>query len=496
MRSYQHTVVVSDSLKTDTIRERTSGAGTESLNNLLIGSGKQLRSDQIQERTTNSGITSNSNLIVSSGKTLKTNTLSSTTGGGTPVAVSTGLTVAADVQIDNNSLLKVDQIQKNSGSYIVLGSSLVQMSGFVATPNITADNLNENTLAAGVTSTANLKVAAGKTLSTNTLAPTTGSTVSFSGYLENASEGVKVANCYADSLREYTASNGVVVQNTLKLNTAASSSADKLLVWDSTGKSVGYAKAATVRGYGMAWLEDFAGAVPGSWSGVQANVSCDKPWQVNSDNVGNVYIGFDSGPLFLNQAGEYLSGAIYPYINGSADADHYWAFNSYQSFYREKGDITFDAQFRIPYAWGSGYYDSLQLFMGFGSNSFNGSNIVDMDYWSGLFYDSGTDNQHWLFTQNDSGVNSISYSTSSEYLSTVLLRFKMVVKSSSIEYWLNNGSGGAMSLNYTAGALSYPAQKAFQPRFSMRLNPSLSASAIKLGMIVDYIRVTQDWNRF
>lgn len=282
------------------------------------------------------------------------------------------------------------------------------------------------------------------------------------------------------------------MENTLKLWTVDPSAADKLLVWNSSNNEVGYCAPTTLAGYGNMFFDDFTSCSVGTWSGTHSHVACDRPWMVRSDDIAGVYVGIDMNNPTLQQAGEYMNGCIMPYIPGSSNANHNFAFNNYGSFFREKGDITFECRFRIPYGWGSGYYDTLKFFVGLGERGYDGGSIGDMNRWAGLYYDNSASNQFWSFNTNDVGV--LNY-TSSEYLTTAVVLLRIIVKANSVEYWLNNGTFGAWSLNHTE-TTNFPVGQPFQPRFGMHVNPSLSAGSVKLGMIVDYIRITQDYNRF
>jgi len=73
--------------------------------------------------------------------------------------------------------IKTNNIQKSDGSYITLSNSLVQSSGFIASQNITADNLNENTANQGINVTANLGITGDKKLSVNKIESVTDSTI-------------------------------------------------------------------------------------------------------------------------------------------------------------------------------------------------------------------------------------------------------------------------------------------------------------------------------
>lgn len=484
--------------------------------------------------------------------------------------------ISTDLTLDTTAILKANNLQKNDGSYISLGSSMVQSSGFIASPNITCDNLNENTEDAGVSCTADFTLGTNKTLTLNHIAQENGLLQGITldgGIVQDNEWDISVGNkLFTNNLQEKTEDNGVVCssnviinndkqlqvntidvydgenivmlspikisalkelvdddgisidcdveltanmdlitdrvkcdlihersadsgilfENTLKLSVCDEIDSDKIVVWKSSNNEVGYCKPTMVKGYGNIFFDDFTSCSVGAWSGTHSHVACDRPWMVKSDDIAVVYVAIDTNDPTLQQAGEYMNGCIMPYISGSNNGDHCWAFNNYGSMFRENGDITFECRFRVPYAWSSGYYDTLRFFVGLGERGFDGDDIGDMTRWCGLYYDSAASNQFWSFNTNDVGVLN---HTSAQYLNTAITKCRVVVKASTVEYWFDNGTFGAWSLNHTENT-AFPVGQPFQPRFGMHVNPSLSAGSVKLGILVDYVRITQDFNRF
>jgi|GEM_PF-4857357 len=87
--------------------------------------------------------------------------------------------IVSDLTMGTTQSVKTNNLRKADGDYITLYNSMVQPSGFIASPNLTTDNLNENTADQGIDVTCDLKIEAEKKLMTNTIVPIDGDRIIF-----------------------------------------------------------------------------------------------------------------------------------------------------------------------------------------------------------------------------------------------------------------------------------------------------------------------------
>ena len=66
--------------------------------------------------------------------------------------------IVSDLTMGTTQSVKTNNLRKADGDYITLYNSMVQPSGFIASTNLTCDNLNENTEDQGINVTANLGI--------------------------------------------------------------------------------------------------------------------------------------------------------------------------------------------------------------------------------------------------------------------------------------------------------------------------------------------------
>lgn len=95
----------------------------------------------------------------------------------TGAGISIPSTIISDLTLGTVNQLKTNIITVADGSYLQLNSSMVQMSGFIATPSLTTNQINENNSGQGIIATCNFGVTGTKKFTANTIETNTGSTM-------------------------------------------------------------------------------------------------------------------------------------------------------------------------------------------------------------------------------------------------------------------------------------------------------------------------------
>jgi len=438
--------------------------------------------------------------------------------------VSIPSTIVSDLTLGTTQAIKTNNIQVADGSYITLYNSLVQPSGFIASPNITTDHINENTSGQGILVTANIGVTGTKKLSVNTIEPAPGSTgmaigatgatitlnktisdiVNVNGLLSTTYDMVCGNVLQTNTITERYTDDGVtcesdlIVQGYLTLeDTPGATNTTRVLTLDDDDTVTAVHPKYLQRPCINQFFDDFTGYVPSTFLSANRHlIAFDKPWELRGVGPNYPYqVVLDRGgemqipPYTMNGVVRVEAGYLYE------DGDRFHCgLNNYSSFNVSNGDITFECVMSKPFT-SREYYDGLDIFIGLGRDQTDGANVTDMSFYAGFYYTftvSASPNNYWstIYDIADSGftrdVNTVQLMDDDERI----YQLKMIIGASNIKYYINN------TLVKTEN-VTFPENTILQPRIGYDVTRSDIDQSVgpSYGINMDYVFCSQDLNR-